>query len=319
MPKRRSPRLPRAAVRAAAAELRQFQGVQGVFVGHRRAGSGWTDEPVLSVHVQRKAEVPASERIPSRIRGLRTDVIEVGTPRLHATFDTSDGVRAPGQFSDRTSTLSAVSVPDDEETWALVSGHGTLPIVDRAILRTLPSDGSVDAPLTVVDRAGWRFEGDLVAGAMDGTVDFGVARFEGLSGPPVLPGNLLVRAPIPVQAAAATFGQTVYHYGIERGDTLTGQIAQKSAEASDDGAITFVIPGLGEAAFRDLLVIRHDAAHGPFSVPGESGSLVISAERRAIGTVIGGSEDGSLSYVLPIKHLLTALGSRTALFFEENS
>jgi hypothetical protein len=311
--------VPPAAVRAAAAELRLFQGVMGVFVGHRRAGSLWTDEPVLSVHVQRKTEVPAEEQIPPKIRGLRTDVIEVGTPRLHATFDTSDGVRAAGQFSDRTSALTAVSVPDDEETWALVSGHGTLPIVDRAILQVLPTDGSVGAPLTVVDRAGWRFEGNLVAGAMDGTVDFGVARFEGLSGPPVLPGNLLVRAPIPIQPTPAVLGQTVYHYGIERGDTLTGQIAQKSVETSDDGAITFVIPGLGEVAFRDLLVVRHDPAHGPFSVPGESGSLVISADRRAVGTVIGGSEDHSLSYVLPIKNLLTALGSRTALFFEEES
>jgi hypothetical protein len=66
---------------AAAADLLKLPGVTGVGVGHREKGGQETDELAIRVYVEHKRplnEVPAESRIPTEIRGFKTDVIEKG-------------------------------------------------------------------------------------------------------------------------------------------------------------------------------------------------------------------------------------------------
>jgi hypothetical protein len=54
------------------------------------------------------------------------------------------------------------------------------------------------------------------------------------------------------------------------------------------------------ARFRDQLIVT------PFSQPGDSGSLVLDYERRAVGLLFSGSDN--VSVVTPIAHVLNTLG-----------
>ena len=61
---------------AAEAELLGRPGVVGVDVGLKYVAGERTDEIVIRVHVTQKGEVPAEQRIPETIDGVRTDVLE---------------------------------------------------------------------------------------------------------------------------------------------------------------------------------------------------------------------------------------------------
>jgi hypothetical protein len=62
--------------RAAERELLARPGVRGVDVGYKYVGGERTDEIAIRVYVEHKRDVPAEERIPESIDGVRTDVQE---------------------------------------------------------------------------------------------------------------------------------------------------------------------------------------------------------------------------------------------------
>jgi hypothetical protein len=76
------------AARGRAVELlAALPGVHAVGVGSKEVGGTPTSEPVIKVFVTRKLpmdEIPAAERIPETIDGIRTDVVETGEVHLIA-------------------------------------------------------------------------------------------------------------------------------------------------------------------------------------------------------------------------------------------
>ncbi|SFR04272.1 hypothetical protein [Desulfoscipio geothermicus] len=63
----------------------QMPNVRGVGVGYKQVGSTRTDKPAIIVFVEKKVSVKdlsRGERIPGKINGLETDVIEIGRVRL---------------------------------------------------------------------------------------------------------------------------------------------------------------------------------------------------------------------------------------------
>src|SRR5712692_5831152 len=58
------------------ADLLKRLGVTGVDVGYKYVGGKRTDEISVRVLVREKKDVPADERIPETIQGIKTDVIQ---------------------------------------------------------------------------------------------------------------------------------------------------------------------------------------------------------------------------------------------------
>lgn len=318
MPTPRTPSGSRAAGRAAA-ELRAHPGVIGVFSGRRRRRAMWCDDPVLCAHVVRKHDVRAAERIPEKIDGFFTDVIEVGIPHAHAVLDTCDGVRAPGVHNLRTSTLTAIAT-SNSEIWALLSGHGTLPLSNGALLRSGSWDEDDSPEFHVLDASGLPFGGRLMKGEISATTDYALGRFPGLDAGHAMLGHTLAASPIPVRAEPLQPGERVMHIGGKHCNRrVLGIVEQASAgdDAYADHMPLRLSPGT-EVAFRNLLVVRAEQQSEPFSYRGESGSLVFDMQRRAVGTVEGGSSDGTLTYVLDLFAGTRAhMGDAFNVFFQE--
>jgi len=101
----------RAIRKRAAVELRSFPNVSGIGVGYKYVGGQRTDRIVITVYVRKKlppAELDPGAKIPAEIEGVPTDVIEVGKvsvrPRAASINSPPYEVRVlgspgPGRFS----------------------------------------------------------------------------------------------------------------------------------------------------------------------------------------------------------------------------
>jgi hypothetical protein len=302
------------AVIGAAGELRAYPGVVGVFWGRPRREGEFRDELALCAHVrQKRAGLPTAERIPRQIGGFSTDVIEVGASVCHARLDTTDAVRAAGTTARRRSAISIIAALDDTVV-ALVSGHGALPLHQAKIERK----GRYNDPrpgFLVQDTGGSNFGGEVLEGEIGGSCDYAVAVFPGLGPSDAFLGHLYGHAPFRVRRAALSDGDVVEHYGTVRGRAFVGTVVQRGV---DQDGLDMILPDGTQARYVDLIVVKPDADQDVFSVAGESGSLVFDAQRHAVGTLVGSTGDGGLSYVLPLAPgLRNALGAQFALFFKD--
>lgn len=110
----------------------------------------------------------------------------------------------------------------------------------------------------------------------------------------------------PSLAAPIQPGQQVEKVGRSSGHTSGVVIGQLAGPFP----VTYQIPAVGAqiAYFDPVFVIQ--GSSGPFSQPGDSGSLVVAdvgGARNAVGIVFAGDQQG-LSYVLPLVPVLTNLG-----------
>lgn len=269
----------------AAAKLAGITGLVGVFRGVRRRGQQWGQEPTLTCLVRRKrarVELAKSDCIPRRVDGIATDVLAVGRPRTHASVDSADQLLVTYDASQRISAISALVTHPNGGMMALGSGHGLLPVQGGAY-----ATGNWGAGAR---RVGVYREkvvpGSLWLGRIGEDADYGVVRFPALSPPAALDGHLLARAPIPLAARAPAVNDHVQHIGAVRGYRITGRVVGASLRnlpvtmQSSDGITT---------AYRNVIAVVGDSV--PFSIAGESGSLVLDDARRAIGFVVGGGRD----------------------------
>jgi hypothetical protein len=286
----------------AATYLVERPGVVGVFRGTKRKGGIATSELSLIVHVVRKvraAELPKDTLIPATVDGLSVDVVEVGKPRLHAV-DTFDQVTT----GTRTSTITAIAPNPNGGSWVLGSGHGLLPIAGGAFASGIWANGDI---VNVTHEPG--VTGALWFGAIGTVKDFAVARFPELSGADVRFGHSFASLPIPFRTDPVQPNETVKHEATSRGFSIRGTVAtpvsgQVVAFQSDGSAVT---------RFLDVVAVTSDS-NDPFSVAGESGSLVFDSQNRAIGVVVGGTP--SMTYVLcDFGALRDGLGPVFAAFF----
>lgn len=103
------------------------------------------------------------------------------------------------------------------------------------------------------------------------------------------------------QLQAPYQGQQVFKVGVESGYT------EGSVQANYySGPIDYAQPHARTALFTNLLRVIPGAAYSRFSVPGDSGALVVDKSTRCpVGLIIAGAED---SYVCPLGPVLKVLG-----------
>lgn len=260
--------------------------VGGVYWGARSRRGQWTDEPCLSVEVHRKLprrRLTLDRLLPTEIDGLRVDVVEVGAV-LGASLSHAALVSAPGGIA---STITCVRTDGAGARLALLSGHGTLPLVDHAVVRSYDRAGGLGAPVTASGPTGLH-RGHLRLGRLSPTLDFALAEFPEASVEPrhALGGRVARRAPLVAR-------EKVHHHSSLDHQRRTGIIDL----GLTDHRITF-----GGVVVRFARLIRVHAVPGgaPFGRLGDSGSLVVDDAREAIGVVVGVDPNLSFTYVLPL-------------------
>jgi len=104
------------------------------------------------------------------------------------------------------------------------------------------------------------------------------------------------KGPFEVRSEDCPTDSKVFQWSPTRDALIGGRVASP-ARAS----VSLVLPDGRAQAYERLIAVR---SVGPaFSAPGDSGSLVIDEDYRAVGVLIGLSTDEFTAYVLPISRL----------------
>lgn len=299
-------------------------GLQGVGVGLRTVNGEVTDEPVIKTFVSKKLapdQVPAGLKIPRRIAdsGVDTDVEEIGvitsppfrTPEvehLEARLLKADSKRkrpvtAGSSVSHALGSLGTVTaiVSDNlaPSTRAVLSCNHVLAQLNRglygdAVVQPAAGDGGaipLDVCAALTRYIPIRFGSTLTPNFVDAAiahlppqVELGAVNIAGVSaGSAVQPGEAIYK-----------IGRTT---GLSRGTVVATHVSLWINYPPILGGAT-----LGYALFEDQIMTTSIAGFG------DSGSLVLDAQKRAIGMLFGGSATRTL--VNDISHVQKALGVR---------
>ena len=321
----------RAARTAHEASLFSRANVVGVAVGQKVIHGHGTDEPCVVVYVERKrpeAELRRRDIVPKVLTGVRTDVVETGRFAARelvnrAAVDRTERIRpAPGGVSIAHERVTAgtlgVLATRDGHTVILSNNHVLANENDArpgdAILQPGPADGG--RPIDEIARLE-----DFVPIAFNQRNLGAFGRFlERLLGPLLaLLGLQLKRLPketlnIVDAAIAAPLSEDlidprILEIGLVGGisDPVVGMGARKSGRTT--GLTSGRITGLDAVVEVDYgnrsAVFRQQIVCDLLSRGGDSGSLVVDGENRAIGLLFAGGATTTL--VNPIDDVVRAL------------
>ena len=285
-----------------AAEFFGKANVTGVGVGYREVGGRRTDEVCIRVYVAKKVaatDLAAEDLLPERVEGILVDVIESS----FETFAIADhrrrhhplvgGVSGINVALDTTGTLGC-RVFDNESgmdmllsNWHVLCGRLDCSLGESVIQ---PGQGASGDGGDATDRVA-----RLARATLSESVDAAAAFLTGHRF--LLPTILGIGEP--TGTIDAEIGMSVRKSGRTTGVT-TGTIGDLSADVDVRG-----YPG-GTARFTDQLIVDH--VDTVFSAPGDSGSLVMNTDNRAVGLLFAGSASRTIAN--PIDAVLSALGVR---------
>jgi hypothetical protein len=114
-------------------------------------------------------------------------------------------------------------------------------------------------------------------------------------------------APLKTRTKPLTPGTTLFQWAGGRG-LIPGRL--KSPDPED---LTLRLPDNRQAYYRRIFYVEWGTVE--FSLPGESGSLVIAKDLSVVGVVLGGSMSQRLSFVLPVENFREPLGNDFSSFF----
>ena len=290
--------------------IAQVPGVTGVYIGRPTRRGKVRDEEAIVAHVRWKRDerdLRPHEIIPPTVAGMRTDVLEVGVPRT-TSLDHTDPVRVFD--SSRRGSLTVVARTAGKAV-ALTAGHVVLPYDGTPrISRCYPFEGGPeDVPVAAADPSA-PHDGILLRGRFGGPVDWAVIRFD--AGPAETePAHwaALAEAPLPVRGQVLEPGTPVLHASVTRRKRIRGEI-----DGYSPIPVNLRVDGVLEQ-YVGVVVVRSTDGED-FSIPGDSGSLVVDDERKAWGVVIGCSNDGRLAFVLTLAPAIGQLGRYASAFFD---
>jgi hypothetical protein len=277
--------------RAAEAELLARPGVSGVDVGYKYVGGERTDEIVVRVYVEQKRDVPAEERIPESIDGVRTDVREGVVKELADTKmyrpllgGISVGpVRLAGSSN---GTLGAIVTDNATQGRMALSCHHVF----------FDDPGSYDVSVAQPSAA------DLGPGYIIGSV--ARSKYDDLVDAAVVRLNEIV---IPVQCQIADLGPVT-----GTGAPVCGATVRKRGRSSEwtygtitgiDGAFNY--PG-GKRKGGFTVAPDPDQGTDVFAAPGDSGSVIVTSGGQVLGLLY--AELGEDGIATPISTVMDQMG-----------
>jgi len=296
-------------VRELSEKLSRYPGVVGVFWGTGRKGRTWERPRAISVHVRWKrgdGELAEGERLPKKLEGYDIDVIEVGHPTVDA-LDHADRIFGEGG---RSSTITAIG-SEGNKTFALLSGHGTLPLVNGKIATAFDAAGP-PVEVEVRDDIGVNYRGRLLRGRIGNNLglDFAVAEFEVSVVANTFHLAVGDTPPFRMRTKAVAQGEPLFHYSSLRKRRMRGLFQQASVTT-----LELRLPDDQRATYAEVLVVDNDGV-ADFSVGGDSGSLVVDEQGDVVGAVLGSSVTARIAYVLGLQGLESLVPAAFALIFE---
>ncbi len=291
--------------------LSGLENIVGVGVGFRETNNRLSSEVAIKVLVKEKkalAQLDEAAKIPSTLSGIATDVQAVGETVLQSFAQyyprpVKCGVSC-GHFQLQGSgTLGCVAVLNNNKRVILSNSHvlalqGTATIGDAIIQPgvgdPVPSPTPADLKIALLENfVPLQATGNLVDAAVAWTnparVDAGFMTY--------------TLNPTPVQA---TLGMTVMKNGRTTQSTL-GTITGMGF------TLSIFYDLLGQTlSFQDQIVIT--GLGGPFSMPGDSGSLIVTAgTQQPVALLFAGPSDNSVTYGNLIQHVIDLLDIREFL------
>ncbi|HYI09826.1 MAG TPA: hypothetical protein VEK57_12250 [Thermoanaerobaculia bacterium] len=326
---------------AAREELAGIAGTTLIYVGCRTVNGRVTEEPALVVGVERKLplhDLPAEQRIPPRIHGLHTDVVQIASPRTCLGIDSNDMKEYPNlrggiQIEAFTSpgTLGCIATKDGRPV-GLTNAHVLIGVskkgkagqdVGQPVLSSCCSGRKIGR----VGETHYTMTRDAATAAKAHSLDAGLIelltgvtylneiqiRPSGVPEPSDLPVAHLLngsrRIPDEEIHSKAEVRPTVWKRGAATGETK-GIIACYSEKLPSEGnCYAFSKEPIGDLGmvFYDQYLIR-SVNNKPFATDGDSGSVVLDQQNRVVALLWGWIEEKGMGLATPIGVVLDALG-----------
>lgn len=297
------------------ADLLKQAGVTGVDIGYKYVGGKKIDELSIRVYVEEKKaekDVPANERIPQTIKGVKTDVIQrkfvlhplrirLADLEVKADTGTYDPLKGgisigPCRVIDGyvyVGTLGAIVKDNDSGDPMLLSNFHVMCVDDKwSAGDTMAQPSRVDGghcPADVV--------GELQRASLGGQVDCAVASHTARDHACEIVeiGEVTGTATAIPDMAVRKRGRTT---GLTYGTVDTVDLTVKIDYGN----------GLGVVTLTDQIGIEVDPAKSAkFGDNGDSGSVVVNDGRKVVGLHFAGNEDGTYGVANPIQAVLDAL------------
>lgn len=284
------------------ARLRNYPNVTGVGVGLKEVRGRVTEDIAVRVYVSKKLPPEKLARealLPKEIDGVPVDVIEA---HLRANDDPAEhqlrhqllrgGISIGNLLAGGSGTISA-SVFDNASgqqmilsNWHVLCGRTDCQVGEPIIQ---PGNGGGDGG------DGTDLVARLARWALDDHVDAAVAV---LSGQRFFTDELLHLGRVAIRPGVPLLGMSVWKSGRTTGVT-SAQITDVNADVDVDYG-----GSLGTRTVHNQLSI---GGGGAVSLPGDSGSLWVDDEMRAVGLNFAGSDDGTVATANPIEFVIDAL------------
>lgn len=311
---------------AAEADLLKLKGTTGVDVGFKYVKGKRTDEIVVRVLVkEKKKQVPENQKVPKEINGIKTDVIEMEVFPL-VLLKALDEL-APLADSTKYSTAKGGISIGPERTIPASNGNQYITV---GTLGCIVKDNATKNPLLLSNAHVMAVTNDWHSGdymCQPGRMDGGVAGTDRI-------GSLdrVVLSQHVDGAVCSLSGRTHDCSIIDIGDVKGSASAALNAAVSKRGRTTLLtkgfvdsinatisldysyvdtgvswVNGFGVHTLKNLIGIRPDTSVNPkFSDHGDSGSVVIDANKKVIGLLFAGNTSG-YAYINPISYVISEL------------
>lgn len=286
-------------------DLLKIPGVNTVAVGNKIKDGKKQDEVAIRVYVskkRRKDDIPENERIPERVKGISTDIVEGGRPVIahgQPGVDTTIHPKLMGGINvgpiEMTGTLGAIAIDNDDGQAVILScAHVFAPKIttwspNAPINNPANNPGHVVASLKKVNIQ----DMDAAIATINDPHGYVCKMVDDRIGP--ITGSLTDAEVHNMQ------NQPVKKVGARTGFT-TGIIETVSHSVTgkyDNGAVLLELS--------NQIGIRSDSGT-PFSEEGDSGSCIVNSSGKIVGLLIGASEDEGLSFATPIERVIMPQG-----------
>lgn len=281
------------AAQDAEAVLLRYPNVNALGIGYKETAGIPTNE--LSIHVlvdEKKDDILDSERIPSEINGIKTDVIKRDRKVFPHSMDTNtyttiQGGIACGKFPEYTGTIGAIVVDNATKELMILSNYHVL-----AVDNTHKEGDPIFQPPGTE-----HLIAQLKYAALTGNIDAAVATINNSSN---------VHCTIMEVAEAGVKGVVdASEVMVEKSSVTKRGITTRVTNGVIQTIITTPITVTYEWCdwqVTDQIVIKGNAT--PFSLPGDSGSCVLNDSGYITGLLVGGPQDGSVTYANRIQNVL---------------
>lgn len=274
--------------------------IVGLAIGPKSVAGQRIGTPAVQVLVVRKAsaaKVPGELLVPAEVGGVATDVVEVGLIRPFGFTDRqrpAQGGSSVGHYEITAGTLGALVVLENRKLCILSNNHVLAAVNQGVLADNILQPGVVDGGVNPGDRIGHLEDFVPLNFSGPNQVDAAVAWTNFRLASPQHRTFTINPAP-----AAASLGLAVRKDGRTTGET-TGAIVSVAADLNVNYA-----PEGGVATFSGQVRIQ-SAGEAPFSQPGDSGSLIVTANGlQPVALLFSGG--GLDTFATPIGAVMDAL------------